>query len=331
MKRIALGIGIVLIMFAVSSAEAYPIPPGKDAVVYFDPDPSSGPNGEDVTVQLRVNSSVGLCGYADWIYFDPSCVDITDVDYSGSPFSEGTSWISFGDFIKVHGMDPSYCEPAGDHLLCTLTLQCKSDGVCTSQLIHNMDHEEIYDCDLEVPDTLWAHGNFSCEVEPVIFEKELVLGWNLISLPLEPEDDSSTSAVLSSISGNYSAVFRYDSTAKEFEVVTDGTMDPGIGYFVNVTTAGTWSYTGRHTPISVDLKPGLNCIGWGNTSEGISDALSPISGNYTYVAKWGANDLEYEVYDANAPEGISEFIDFETMERGNGYWIAAKDGYTLNV
>ena len=162
-KRIAIGIGIVLIMFAVSSAEAYPIPPGKDAVVYFDPDPSSGPNGEDVTVQLRVNSSVGLCGYADWIYFDPSCVDITDVDYSGSPFSEGTSWISFGDFIKVHGMDPSYCEPAGDHLLCTLTLQCKSDGVCTSQLIHNMDHEEIYDCDLEVPDTLWVDGNFTCQ------------------------------------------------------------------------------------------------------------------------------------------------------------------------
>ena len=117
-------------------------------------------------------------------------------------------------------------------------------------------------------------------------------------------------------------------TVKQFEVVTNDTMDPGIGYFVNVTTAGTWSYMGRCTSISVDLKPGLNCIGWGNVSEDISDALYPISGNYTYVARWDADDPKYEVCDANAP---LEFIDFETMERGNGYWIAAKEGYTLNV
>jgi len=34
------------------------------------------------------------------------------------------------------------------------------------------------------------------------------------------------------------------------------------------------------------------------------------------------------VYDANAP---IEFIDFETMERGNGYWIAAKENCMLNL
>jgi hypothetical protein len=164
---------------------------------------------------------------------------------------------------------------------------------------------------------------------PETFEKELVSGWNLISLPLTPVDNS-TSAVLGNDTIEYNAVYRYNATAKQFECPS--TMDPGIGYFVNVTTAGTWNYTGTaYTSMNIDLKQGLNCIGWVNTSANLQDAMSSISGNYRYVAGWDADDSKYEVYDANAPAGVPEFIDFTTMERGNGYWIAAKEDCTLNV
>jgi hypothetical protein len=173
------------------------------------------------------------------------------------------------------------------------------------------------------------NGTFTHIGIPESFEKELVPGWNLISLPLTPVDNS-TSAVLGNDTIAYDVVYRYDATAKQFECPS--TMDPGIGYFVNVTTAGNWSYTGTaYTSMSVELKQGLNCIGWVNASANLPDAMSSISGDYRYVAGWDADDSKYGVYDANAPAGVPEFIDFVTMGRGNGYWIAAEEDCTLNV
>ena len=165
----------------------------------------------------------------------------------------------------------------------------------------------------------------------VTYEKELVSGWNLISLPLTPVDNS-TSAVLGNDTVEYDSVYKYNATAKQFECPS--TMDPGIGYFVNVTNTSTctWNYTGTaYTSMNIDLKQGLNCIGWVNTSADLPAAMSSISGNYSYVAGWGADDSKYEVYDANAPAGVPEFIDFTTMERGYGYWITAKEDCTLTV
>ncbi|MEA3325567.1 MAG: hypothetical protein U9Q37_10660, partial [Euryarchaeota archaeon] len=189
------------------------------------------------------------------------------------------------------------------------------------------DNSDIYDAGgNSYPNQVWEDGQFTYMET---FEKDLVLGWNLISLPLTPVN-SSTSAVLGNGTFGYNVVYRYNATTNQFECPS--TMDPGIGYFVNVTTAGTWNYTGApYTSMTIDLKQGLNCIGWTNTSENLPDAMSSISGNYRYVAGWDADNSEYEVYDANAPAGVPEFIDFTTMARGNGYWIAAKEDCTLNV
>ena len=163
--------------------------------------------------------------------------------------------------------------------------------------------------------------------QPDTFTKSLALGWNLISLPLTPKY-SSTSAVLGNDTIVYDAVYRYDATSKEFEDVTTGTMDPGTGYFVNVTTAGTWSYDGRpFDEMSIDLKQGLNMVGWVNeTDSALPGALDSIAGNYRYVARWDATSQSYEVYLPGAPD---VFNDFATMERGEGYFIAATAGCML--
>ena len=165
---------------------------------------------------------------------------------------------------------------------------------------------------------------YEVPLETENFTKSLPVGWNLISLPLTPLDNS-TSAVLGYDTIEYDAVKQYDASTKTFADAT--TMDPGIGYFVNVTDAGIWEYEGTaYTSMTTSLSQGLNMVGWTNTSAALPDALSSISGNYTYVAHWNATSQSYEVYEPNAP---AVFNDFATMERGEGYFIAATSSCTL--
>ena len=154
------------------------------------------------------------------------------------------------------------------------------------------------------------------------FTKDLALGWNLISLPLTPTDNS-VSAVLTGVS--YDAVKSYNAATHQFEDIT--TMNPGTGYFVHMTSADTWSYDGTACEsMTADLSQGLNMVGWTNTSANLPDALSSITDSYRYVAHWDASSQSYEVYEPNAP---ADFNDFTTMERGEGYFIAATSSCTL--
>ena len=162
------------------------------------------------------------------------------------------------------------------------------------------------------------------------YSKYLPSGWNLISLPLEPSD-SSTSAVLGNDTIAYDAVQRYNATSHSWEDVMGGTMESGVGYFVHVTTAGTCTYSGTaYTSMNIDLQPGLNMIGSLNCTKPISDALSSIDGNYTYVASWNATEQSYETYNPVAPEpDTNKFNDFFDMERGTGYFVSMKTADTL--
>ena len=154
------------------------------------------------------------------------------------------------------------------------------------------------------------------------FTKDLALGWNLISLPLTPTDNS-VSAVLTGVSQD--AVKSYNAATHQFEDAT--TMDPGTGYFVHMTFADTWSYDGTACETMIaSLSQGLNMVGWTNTSANLPDALSSITDSYRYVAHWNATSQSYEVYEPNAP---AVFNDFTTMERGEGYFIAATSSCTL--
>ncbi|MEA3324982.1 MAG: hypothetical protein U9Q37_07585 [Euryarchaeota archaeon] len=351
--RIALEIGMVLLVLA-----AYTVPVVAEADVYFDPDPSTIGIGETATIQLMWHVDANESGARSFqigIDFDSSVVNVTEVHNPCTVESGGTcyawQWPTYSDFIYY---DDPIMAPIGGFIWTTgskpacygapitvpiinLTVVGVSAGTCPLIITHEIRAEPSWgwslltNCTDEIdPDKItWTNGTVECVGLPETFEKELVLGWNLISLPLTPVDNS-TSAVLGNGTFGYNVVYRYDATAKLFECPS--TMDPGIGYFVNVTTAGTWNYTGTaYTSMTIDLKQGLNCIGWVNTSADLPDAMSSISGNYRYVAGWDADDSKYGVYDANAPVGVPEFIDFTTMARGNGYWIAAKEDCTLNV
>ena len=82
--------------------------------------------------------------------------------------------------------------------------------------------------------------------------------------------------------------------------------------------------------MDISLEQGLNMVGWLNCSKGIDDAddaLSSISGDYYYVARWNATAEKFEVYNPAVP---SAFNDFTTMNRGTGYFISAKHDCTLS-
>ena len=331
MKNRIVLVGILVMAFtvlAVSSAAALPIPPGKDAIVWLEPDPSSGPYGMDLTVQLKVNTSVYLAGWADWVYFNPNCVNITDGDFTGAPFTDGAEFWHFGDYVKVAGLDPNFCEQqTGEILLITFTLQCNSTNACTSQLYHN--NVEMFDCTLtQLEDkAVWIHGNFTCEAESETFTKGLEEGWNLVSLPLVASD-MTVGSVFSSVAD--STIYSYDAGTNNFMVLSEtDELENGVGYFINMTSAGTWTYEGgAYAMMNEPLSQGLNMIGWLNCTKDIEDALSSIEGKYRYVARWDAQTQNYEVYVPGAP---SAFNDFDTMEQGRGYFISMKvDGETIS-
>jgi len=178
------------------------------------------------------------------------------------------------------------------------------------------------------PDTGFYEVDLVVHYRPLpteTFTKSLPIGWNLISLPLTPLNNS-TSAVLGNDMIAYDAVKSYNAATHQFEDAT--AMDPGTGYFVHVTTAGDWTYEGTvYTSISATLSTGLNCVGWTNeTGSALPGALSSIDGSYRYAARWDAGIQSYEVYLPGAP---AVFSDFATMDRGEGYFIAATAGCTL--
>ena len=317
-KRIAFGIGIMLAVLIAFTATA-----AADNVVYFDPDPCNATPNDEILVTLWVDTTDGLASFNTDVYFDPNVVNITNVVPGDLP----TMWVFERrgvDWVRIGGISPDWMNlPSGHYVLGNFTLVGINSG--TSTLHH--EGNVLYDYGgIPLPDQVWHDGTFTCVGPPETFEEDLIGGWNLISLPLTPENNN-TGTVLSSMSEKYDAVYRYDATSKEFEDVTTGTMDPGIGYFVNVTTAGTWSYEGTppYNSMSIELKQGLNMIGWLNCTKQISGNLTSIAGKYNYNARWNAG---YEVYEPHAPVVFNDFFD---MKRGEGYWIAAKEDCTLTV
>ena len=297
------------------------------------------------------------------IRYDPSCINITEypVQYSAEgwgPWIDNTmsSWnanpqcnglgydMVMYTFAMAVPTEPYIPSP---QMIANFTVQCNSSEYCLSELNFSCGRYSCQKCPIEIlppvgPDLYPDHitlvsGTVTCGTPPPpqTFAKELAKGWNLISLPLHNGTDMAVANIIDeSLSGSYDALYQYDASAPSFvSLSSTDMMENGVGYFINMTAVDTWSYSGGPCKsIEIVLSQGLNCVGWINeTGSALPDALNSIDGDYNYVARWGANYPKYEVYDVNAPPGMHEFIDFETMERGNGYWIAAKEGCTLRA
>lgn len=336
-NKIALGsvLVLVLVLFAVlaisvASASEYYLAPDDSIVTGY---------GSTTEVQLRLNATQEIQTGKVTILYDTPCACITD--FTHDPEWEGKTRASYpGEYIVTFSNKDDYGIPvnlsAGDHLIGTYTIQCNSTTYGVTDLIFasSSPHSPTWATDLAaigVPDVPFTvdNGTFACTGVPETFEKELVVGWNLISLPLTATDMTVANVIDTSLSGTYDALYKYDVATHSFLPLSPtDTMDNGVGYFINMTAADTWSYEG--TPkesIEVGLSQGLNMVGWVNESgSSLPDALNSITGKYNYVARWNATSQSYEVYEPNAP---AVFNDFDTMARGEGYFIAASEECTL--
>ncbi len=150
-------------------------------------------------------------------------------------------------------------------------------------------------------------------------------GWNLISLPLIP-DDGNITAVLADIMGNVSIVWSYDAATGEWSSYIPGgptpsltTMVDGKGYWIDMNAAGNLTIEGVELPLPQGILPtyqvveGWNLIGFKSCSSRIaSDYLAGLEGHYSSI--YG--------YDNGAPFLVAPG---QAFSPGHGYWLAATE------
>jgi len=339
----------ILALFAVLAA--IPAASAQNATYYFKYyEGNSVPEGycHNKTVGLWINThGLGVSGGQVGIKTNASCVDITSFTFAPHWDLYLSSWNCPG-WSKCWDQDGQgtdidwiiyqklFTEYVGDILIGNFTIHCNSTEYCKTDMNLTCG-KNCYECPIAVGDKDGnpvpynvTHGTFECGTPPT-FEKELVEGWNLISLPLTNTTNMTVANIIDkSLSGKYDALYRYDAVNKSWvEMGSSDVMENGVGYFIHMTAAGTWNYSGvPYESIDINLEKGLNCIGWVNeTGSALPDALNSITGKYNYVARWNVTSQSYEVYESHAPD---VFNDFWTMGRGEGYWIAAKEDCTLS-
>jgi len=136
--------------------------------VYFVPEHSTGKYCENnTTIQIRVNTSVATPGLDMNITFNPNCVDITAVDWTGSawpgmPPTMSPIYKHNSDNVFISSLN--FSGPSGDNLLATITLHCQNaTGDCSSYI--NFSKIVISDVDGNAINTAWHNGTFECTEE----------------------------------------------------------------------------------------------------------------------------------------------------------------------
>jgi len=330
---------LALVLFAVltvstaSAAEAnYELRPVDNSVDNI---------GDTVEIAIWLTNTVGVHSNQLMIESDPLCQELPCCcegvsytrnmtafeDHSGGWVGVPGSWCKL-TILCSHWSDEGdpAIQPPGEYHIGNFTVKCNS-SCCERGL--NFNTAKAWD-NWGVPRTIEVtNGTFSCGVSVETFSKDLVEGWNLVSLPLEA-DDMTVESVFNSVGGSYSAIYSYDAVTKNFVALSEtNVLENGVGYFISMNSADTWTYEGgAYLDMTVSLEQGLNMVGWLNCTKDIEDALSSIEGKYRYVARWDATSKSYEVYVPGAP---SAFNDFDTMEQGVGYFISMKvDGETIS-
>lgn len=136
------------------------------------------------------------------------------------------------------------------------------------------------------------------------FNMRLNPGWNLISIPLSPSNNS-VEAVFGSV--NYSGLFSYDSGWK-----VPVEVNVSRGYWININDESTLSVWGSVPEISmINLLDGWNLIGvpFDKNITDISDNISAYSYNNSKWYSYNSNRL---------------FNNLDKFIPGLGYWVLKK-------
>jgi hypothetical protein len=196
------------------------------------------------------------------------------------------------------------------------------------------------------PQTFVATGGSECD-----FITSISTAWNLVSLPVIP-DDPSVEAIFSGIKENVASAWKWD--AGNWAVYLPGDEDGGAayaaskgfgqlseigcgeGFWVNASTDQSLSVSGiQPSDTSSSLTEGWNLIGLkSNEATSISDLVSGNEGNVASVWKW--QDGGWAVYlpaedDGGAAYAQSKgFSLLSDIEPGEGFWVNCSAEITLD-
>ena len=168
-------------------------------------------------------------------------------------------------------------------------------------------------------------------------------GWNLISMPYTPADDT-VAAVFSSIAGQYDLMEAYDGCqpadpwriydpAAPAFVNTLTQINTSQGLWVHTTAAPTLALTGKPltADVTLSLCAGWNLIGYPSASaRDVTTVLASISGKFDLVEGYdGATpDNPWLIYDPAAPAFVNTLTQFQP---GEGYWIHMTQVASLTI
>jgi hypothetical protein len=127
------------------------------------PEDSYGLYCENISVLIMVDAVDLTTGAGMDIYFDPDCVNITNVDFTGTPYSATIGWTHWGDYVRIGVMGPMDPIEPGTYLIANLTLHCENETAeCKSDLVFTEPVELLDDDGDPLPNVIWHDGTFSC-------------------------------------------------------------------------------------------------------------------------------------------------------------------------
>ncbi len=227
--------------------------------------------------------------------FDTIIMEYSRNDHSdGVPSPRDVFFQHQGGNVYCANLEPAYWDSTSDTLdNIKITIKNNKDVIF-------QDDKWSTDAPLAINDSNHLFHNHRAT-----FNISLNQGWNLISMPLTPLNNS-VDNVFESIS--YSKLFSYDSGWK---VPTE--INPKFGYWINVDNDSIFSVNGfRPENPSINNKKGWNLIGYPYLEE---TNISQILENVTVLTY---NNSQWYSYHSNRPSYLDTLYKFTP---GFGYWV----------
>jgi rhodanese-related sulfurtransferase len=170
---------------------------------------------------------------------------------------------------------------------------------------------------------------------PLISEGQVELhlsqGWNLISLPVEPENYA-ISYILAPILDRCRAIWTYNAFTETWDYYIAGennltTMKPCKGYWIDMYQDATLTITGTEIcNRAVYLWHGWNLMGYGcSTGKPIEENSFSVTGVNHSI--WAYESDHWSVYTPDAPSLVDKL---EYLDPGSGYWIYVEEDCLWN-
>ena len=267
-------------------------------------------------------------------------VDLAITDPNGKTITKSTSEIPLGSYMEIDlngdgDMDDliTILNPiAGQYYIQVIPEQdAPPNDTYTLQVLFGDKILTI--ADNELIENIPIDGyTFDYENNIATTDISLKTGWNLISCPIQPNDNS-VDKVLESIAGKYNSIFAYNTqnNSWQYYIITGGTpiindlttIDPNKGYWINMTEDIKLTVTGTSpADLTIPLLSGWNLVGYkGTDGKSRIDAISSI---YQQCMSMFAYDTQANSWQYYINAGGSQIVnDLDRMYQGKGYWISA--------